>query len=252
MNLRELGLNLRQHNWGATVTEVLVVVLGIFLGLQVDDWYQSRTDRIDELEFLVHLHDDLLVADELSRRVRQRRLDRVEWALDAADVLFSRNDRSTLTANECEAIVLSTAINIVAPTLPSVDELIGTGRLGIVRDTELRTALVRLRQSRMALDATIAEKSTSSNFHNLTGAFPELFRLEVSFDDSVGEIRTSNVCNLEAMRVNTHFLNQFSVNVDSYDAYLRDGLKPWISELDRVHVLVDDMLVIDHSIEEGR
>ena len=151
-----------------------------------------------------------------------------------------------LTATECTAIVWSTAFNITAPGLPSVDELIGTGRMGIVQDTDLRTALVGLRQTRAALDASIAEKSTSSNFRHLPGAFPELFRLEVRFDDTLGEVQTSNDCDLASMRTNRPFLNQFSANADGYDAYVRDGLRPWSRELDRVHRLVDDALGIDH------
>ena len=37
-----------------------------------------------------------------------------------------------------------------------------------------------------------------------------------------------------------------SVNSDRYDAYVRDGLAPWVEQFDRVHQLVDKSLDIRH------
>ena len=188
----------------------------------------------------------MLLADDLSRRLRQRRLDRLRWTLDASDVLLNSSKRNTLTDEECSAIVWSTAFNITASGLPSVDELIATGRMGIIRNTQLRTALVALRQTRAALDAAISEKTASSNFKFLPAAFPSLFQINAYFSDNMGEVRTRNECDLAALRSNRPFLNQFSANADGYDAYVRDGVKPWSLQFDRVHKLVDSALGIDH------
>ena len=249
MILQRVSKNLIDRDWSLALVEILIVVVGIFIGLQVDDWNQARKDRIDEALSLERLHDDLLLADDLSRRLRQRRIDRLDAMLDAADVLFNRNERDSLTDKECGGIVWSTAFNIVASGLPSVDELLGTGRMGIIRNTELRTALVALRQTRSALDMTILEKTASFNFVNLPAAFPDLFRLAMYFDNTRGEVWTKNECDLTAMRANQPFLNQFSVNGDGYDAYVRDGVKPWSSQLDRVHELVDSALAFDHHAD---
>ena len=42
MILRRLGNALREQNWFTVVLEVLIVVVGIFFGLQVDDWNERR------------------------------------------------------------------------------------------------------------------------------------------------------------------------------------------------------------------
>lgn len=247
MILQKIATSLGRRDWGTALFEILIVVVGIFIGLQVDDWNQSRKDRLDEETFLKALHEDVLRVDELSRRVRQRRLDRLNWMLGAGDVLFGRNERAAFTDDECTAVVWSSAFNITATGLPSVDELIGTGRMGIVRDVELRTSLVALKQTRAALDATISEKSASANFVSLPSVFPELFKLSMRFDDALGEVITKNECDLAAMRESQHFLNQFSANADGYDAYIRDGVRPWSLQFDRVHALVDSILSIDHE-----
>ena len=247
MILRHIASSLKKKDWSSALIEILVVVAGIFIALQVDDWNQGRKDRLDEQEFLVQLHEDLLVATELSSRVRQRRLDRLELLVSASDVLFKRTDREVLTAQECNAIVWSTAFNVTAPGLSSVDELIASGRMGIIRDTRLRTALVALRQSRAALDTAISYQSNSSNTRFLPSAFPHLIRLEAYFDDGLGEISSIGSCDTAAMREDGPFLTQFSANTDSYDAYLRDGLKPWSSQSDSVHEIVDDAFGVDHE-----
>ncbi len=38
-----------------------------------------------------------------------------------------------------------------------------------------------------------------------------------------------------------------SVNSDRYDAYVRDGLAPWVEQFDRVHQLVDQALDTRHA-----
>lgn len=95
--LQRLAKSLSLQHWGAALLEILIVVIGIFLGLQVDDWNQQRKDRGDEKIFLNRMHDDLLVADELSSRLRQRRQDRLGILMSAADVLMSRDGRNTPT-----------------------------------------------------------------------------------------------------------------------------------------------------------
>ncbi len=92
MILRRLGEAIAEQNWFVVIIEILVVVVGIFIGLQVDGWNAARKDRSDEQKYLQQLHTDVLLAEELSSRVRSRRLDRLETVLTASDVLFNRVD----------------------------------------------------------------------------------------------------------------------------------------------------------------
>ena len=42
MILRRLAEAIQQQNWFVVLLEVMIVVVGIFIGLQVDDWNQER------------------------------------------------------------------------------------------------------------------------------------------------------------------------------------------------------------------
>ena len=59
MILRKLVTGLKKRDWGTVVLEVLIVVVGIFIGLQVDDWNQARKDRSDIAIYLERIHKDL-------------------------------------------------------------------------------------------------------------------------------------------------------------------------------------------------
>lgn len=247
MILRRLAEAIARQDWFVVILEVLIVVIGIFLGLQVDDWNQQRKDRADEQVFLYRLHDDLMLASEMSARVRDRRLDRLQSILSASDVLFRRSDRDELTDDECTSIGSSNYFNINVSSLSSLDELTGTGRLGIIRDAGLRTALVGFQQASQALANMVMLQSSQSAFEHLPSFFPDLIRVESYFDEQIKEVRAHHTCDLDAMRSDTQFLNKWSANADGYDAYVQDGLLPWIRQFDRVHERLDARLGIRHG-----
>ncbi len=59
MILRRLATALRRQDWFTVVIETLIVVLGVFLGLQVNNWNEARIARADEREFLTQLRNEL-------------------------------------------------------------------------------------------------------------------------------------------------------------------------------------------------
>ena len=58
MILRRLAEAIAEQNWFTVMLEVLIVVVGIFIGLRVDDWNQERRDSIDEQLYLEELMED--------------------------------------------------------------------------------------------------------------------------------------------------------------------------------------------------
>ncbi len=58
MILRRLVTALRKQSWLTVVLELVVVVVGIFLGLQVDSWNEARKDRVLEQQYVASLKAD--------------------------------------------------------------------------------------------------------------------------------------------------------------------------------------------------
>lgn len=248
MIIRRLAQAFRKQDWSTFFVEILIVVIGILIGLQVDDWVSARQDRRDEQLFLERLHVDIMQADALNLRLRDRRLGSVASIIATIEALNDPSGRSELTEHECGVVSNSNVFNINVPSIPAFDELIGVGRLDILSNQELRSGLVRLEQARTALSTLLVIQSSQSTFEFLPGEFPDLVQMGNYVDES-GEVRVRASCDLEGMRGNQEFLNKWAVNADGYDAYVRDGLAPWVSQFQEVHRLVDEALGEKHGAQ---
>lgn len=244
MILRRLANAIRQQDWSTVLLEVLIVVVGIFIGLQVDGWSKLRQDRRDEQLYLNRLHDEILNAEQLSARLLDRRIKRQAVIADLLDTVFVKTDRSSLTESECKSISSLHFFNIVVAGLSAADELTASGRMGIVQDTELRAALGALTQAHDATNMYIQIQNGVAN--DLTHLYPQLISIEAYYDDNLQEIQSHAICDLPGMRKNQAFLNDFSNNADAYDAYVKDGVFPWAQQRRRVHELIDENLGIQH------
>jgi len=245
MILRRVVANLKQQQWMSVFIELAIVVLGVFIGLQVDNWNDDRRDRVDEQRYLVRMHADIVRAEGLSQRVRTRRLERLAPLKSASEAVFRRDGRSEISDEECRAIASSHFYNVNVLTSPAITELMSAGRMGIIGDADLRAALIDQRQSEEALHDYISIQFITAG--DLPARFPDLIKLESYFDPDMGEVRFHARCDLEGMRANQSFLNQYSENVDRYDAWVQDALAPWIRKSEKVHELVDSALGIHHE-----
>jgi hypothetical protein len=52
MILQRISKALRQQDWFTVVIETLIVVFGVFIGLQVNNWNESRQDQQRETRYL--------------------------------------------------------------------------------------------------------------------------------------------------------------------------------------------------------
>ena len=63
MILRRLATAIRKQDWFTVFIETLIVVLGVFLGLQVNNWNEARKDRLEaetsRERLIADLHADL-------------------------------------------------------------------------------------------------------------------------------------------------------------------------------------------------
>ena len=59
MFLRRIIENLRVQNWTAVGIDFLIVVVGVFIGMQVNNWNQARAEKIETKHMLVALVPEL-------------------------------------------------------------------------------------------------------------------------------------------------------------------------------------------------
>jgi hypothetical protein len=247
MILRRITEHIKAQNWFAVGLDFVIVVIGVFIGIQVSNWNEARKDETDARLFLLRLHEDIEKANSLSARLIDRRLRYPGELRIASDILFERSEKTQLDAESCRIIGSTHYYNINIGNLPSIVELISSGRMTIIKDPNLRTALVSLQQTEAGLASYVNTQIAGAV--DIPSKYPDLFKLTSTFDPNGGEARVRSQCDTDALRANQGFMNDFSQNVDRFDAFVRDGLAPWKSQFDAVHALVDDSLDIEHADE---
>src|SRR4029077_18414653 len=91
-SLRRLAESARRHDWFSAGVELVIVMLGVFLGLQASNWNNALQVRAGERPFLARLQTDL-AADVASGREKAAYLQQVADS-GMRTLAFIRNDRS--------------------------------------------------------------------------------------------------------------------------------------------------------------
>jgi hypothetical protein len=60
MLLRRVIDHFKQQEWTAIALDFLIVVVGVFIGIQVSNWNDARSDRREERKLLMRLYDETI------------------------------------------------------------------------------------------------------------------------------------------------------------------------------------------------
>ena len=141
MILRRIAEGIKNQDWFVVGVEVMIVVVGIFIGLQVDDWNEDRKERAEEQNILENLRN------EVSNNIESYRTN--SDALEAEQALYvsyydyltgARNGRPD--KNDLLGVLCRVGLGQEATYDNTIyEELIQTGRTAIISDEEVRAAL---------------------------------------------------------------------------------------------------------------
>ncbi|MBI1391935.1 MAG: hypothetical protein GC152_04260 [Alphaproteobacteria bacterium] len=138
MILRRLSQHVKDQNWFAVALDFLIVVVGVFMGLQVQEWNAARKDRIEAVFILDRLEEDFT-------RIHAR-ADR-SLAAHATSLMATARLIHGISNEALEKESLASDISLAAsggtPPGPSTtfQELKSDGRIDLIKDFELRRAL---------------------------------------------------------------------------------------------------------------
>ncbi len=138
MILRRVIAHFRKQEWTAIFLDFVIVVAGVFVGLQVANWNAARADRERAASYLVRLHDD--VADDIVMlQARQRFWERMmEAGMEALDA----REAPPSTREDAWRVVMN--FHHASNTVPlhlrngTYADMVSSGQLGLIRNTQLR------------------------------------------------------------------------------------------------------------------
>jgi len=143
MILRRIAEGIKNQDWFVVFVELMIVVVGIYLGLQVDDWNKGRQDRVEEQAYLERLYEDLdATIGEIQREIEQLDL----WYQQAQKVVqvLKAGTLGDVSKEDFEyGLVVAVRSVIGIYELATVEEMVSSGRIGIIQNWDLRTAIAR-------------------------------------------------------------------------------------------------------------
>lgn len=229
MLLRRISGHIKEQNWFAVSADFVIVVTGVVLGIQLANWNNEYQQRLDERQILERLSDEtdvLLASVEVEKAALQ---ERTTLLSDVQLVIYSVDAARPLSDEECEAISLSHIYRLGSDELPVLNELIETGRFDRLRDADVKQALREYILFRDRL-RSVHEERTNEIFR-LSNRHPETISIRPApaapdYDGfwtwlSPEGYRWMARCNIQQMRRNQAFLNDFFDNSGRNGAVLR-------------------------------
>ncbi len=143
MILRRIAEAFRRQDWFTVFVETLIVVLGVFLGLQVNNWNAARADRVQAHEYLQRIGADL-DADIATYRDRLAFWAKVaDYGAKGLDYAETGDAKGASQWDLLLAFFQSSQVAEYYATQTTYDELTSAGEIGLIADTGLRNDLAQ-------------------------------------------------------------------------------------------------------------
>lgn len=168
MILRRFAESLSRQNWAAITIEFVLLVLGVFLGIQVANWNAERESNEKSVVVTQRLMEDLRAESWRYQFLLEYHHDVRSAAESAAAALSGKASlgNEEFLVNAYRASQYKQGASVRA----TYDELISTGNIGLLRDLPLRNVAVRA-YSLTTIDNLVKE--------GVESRYRELFRMSV-------------------------------------------------------------------------
>lgn len=148
MLITRIATVLNKQNWSTLVLEILVVIVGIFLGLQADSWYESKSKKRQLDSYFRALSDELAN----SAWVRTNYVRWHEKVIDGLKTVLVALDGAPLAEDEEELAYFALTEVGNPPTSPQrfavLNEMQAAGMLQLIESPDLRQLLGEILSSR--------------------------------------------------------------------------------------------------------
>lgn len=141
MILQRIGNAVKEQDWFVVLIEILIVIFGVFIGLQVDDWNNERLERVDEREILERLFAE---AENAVAHISGFVENRAERNRQLENMVAFVSDPAEFPMDEGEATVALTRMThfpSLKPPRTVLDELTASGQLQLIRSQKIRDVL---------------------------------------------------------------------------------------------------------------
>jgi hypothetical protein len=255
MILRRVIKHVRNQEWTAIALDFLIVVVGVFVGLQAQQLAVDRENRRSEAIYLIRLHEEVLQTLQLREENVGRRFKNKEALNNVYRILLGDEAPSKFSKEECYALTSMHIMSDVTADLPTLTELLSAGKLDTIRSTEVRSNLIRYLQERDRSGDAL--ETINRSVSPLYQRHPELIELKGQEDIDIGLKDQEDIdeldynifnpeCHVLEMRNKRAFLNDFVGMRVGYLGYVAT-IETTSEGIARLHDALDQELGIVHK-----
>ena len=141
MILRRITEQVKTQNWVAVSIEFVIIVFGVFVGLQAQDWSTARADRIVEHTAIERLIIEYKLNLELLGEDKEKSQNTMV-ATERLLAMISPEPPTVIADKALAQIFLDCLSNSkFVPTLGTTNSLVASGQLRLIRDPEIQRML---------------------------------------------------------------------------------------------------------------
>lgn len=167
MILRRLAQAVRRQDWFTVVVEFVIVVMGVFIGIQFSNWNEARRDHAEEKVILGRLSEEISANLEATLQVANSHRQREQIIRSVIQALQGDPERMPEESKVQTALCRWFVVPTSSIATDSFDELVSAGKLGLIRDAETR---------RLIMTAYAAHTQSGDQIALLTNAVREIAR----------------------------------------------------------------------------
>lgn len=140
MLLRRITKHVKEQNWFAVGIDFVIVVIGVFIGIQVANWNDGRAEVAEGARYIEQLSDEYVVIEET---IEDQVDSYVEFSNAAQEALRLLTADIAPTSSELTPLIDVLMGGRIPPGEPAaLRELISAGKLDLINQKELRTNLM--------------------------------------------------------------------------------------------------------------
>ncbi len=251
MILRRIIEHVKTQNWTAVALDFVIVVMGVFIAMQVQALAVERNRQKSERAYLARLHGEVEQLIATRERYDHSRSKFSADLIAAVDLLDGEAADITLSPDQCDAIAGSAHTTVPPADMPTVTELLSTGRLDQLTAPAVRVAILTYMQEAARAHDLIMVITESGR--DLGKAYPHLITHHLGLSRSVyDDVWLNPDCRADAMRADPAFRNELSENAYMYSVYANRAVLPVSAKLAALHEAIDAEIGADHAQTEPK
>ena len=154
------------------IGEILLVVIGILIALQINNWNENRKNRITEADYYCRILDDFELNEKLIDETTELATHKIELCKELLlDLNTIPNNRSELL----NKFVLALRQDVFVPSNIAFEDITSSGQLKLLKDLELKNRLIQhstflnnilnlLQENRNEIISRMSEFDSATNF----------------------------------------------------------------------------------------